>query len=213
MATTPSWSEFNPTGAVGTNIVETANIGNCNWKNIDDTSTAFNLSAIPAGNPSFWKIQCLKLSNAGASASVYGLTYTISTATGTGTGGANAWTVIAAVPITTASPFLKLNGSTAATLTGGTGFVIQNPMPTSGTTLPGGWGQTTYTPAVSPNTGPFLITPNAAPNAGSPATVAGAGGVLYATTLYTQLLTTTNALPGQINSGVNLQITATWTES
>ena len=205
MATTPSWTEFN-----GSGFIATAAVGSCNRKNIDDaTTTAYNLSPIPASNPSMWKIQSLTLLNSsGAGMSVYGLSYFISTAIGP----SSTWTVVAAVP-GTGSQTYRANGGTASLLSASTpttGFTVAT-MPTSAGTLLGNWGGTSYTASSTPSTGPFatpITTATTAGGAGAAVSIAN-GATLYATALYTQLTTQAGAAAGAIGS---LQITATWTE-
>ena len=204
MATTPSWSEFNGSGFTGPTTVT-----NCNWKNVDDTSTAFGTSPIPASNPSMWKIQSLTLLNSsGAGMSVYGLSYFINTAVGP----SSTWTVVAAVP-GTGSQTYRANGVTASLLSGSTpttGFTVAT-MPTSAGTLLGNWGSGSYSANSTPSTGPFatpITTATTAGGSGSAVSIAN-GATLYATALYTQLTTTGGAAAGAIGS---LQITATWTE-
>jgi hypothetical protein len=55
MASTQTFSEGNGASA-GT---ETASRAEMNWKNIDDSTTAYSSSVISAGNNSFWKYQAL----------------------------------------------------------------------------------------------------------------------------------------------------------
>jgi hypothetical protein len=54
-ASSQSWSEFN--GASGGTVVTARTDGN--WKNIDDSTTAYSASPITAGNNSFFKQQAL----------------------------------------------------------------------------------------------------------------------------------------------------------
>lgn len=56
MASSQTWSEGNGTNA-GT---ETGSRSECNWKNIDDSTTAYSSSPITAGNNSFTKYQAVK---------------------------------------------------------------------------------------------------------------------------------------------------------
>lgn len=55
MASTQTWSEYNGVGQT-----ETASRTEMNWKNIDDSTTAYSSSVITAGNNSFTKYQALK---------------------------------------------------------------------------------------------------------------------------------------------------------
>lgn len=71
MASTQTWSEFNGTSA-GT---ETTSRAETNWKNIDDSTTAYSSSPVTAGNNSFGKYQALKYG--GSWNSLSALTYKI----------------------------------------------------------------------------------------------------------------------------------------
>ncbi|MDL2342320.1 MAG: hypothetical protein QFB87_04565 [Patescibacteria group bacterium] len=82
MASTQTWSEYNGAGST-----ETASRAEVNWKNIDDSTTAYTASPItvPAAGTqySFAKVQALKF--AGTWNSLSALTYKVSTAApGTG---------------------------------------------------------------------------------------------------------------------------------
>jgi len=70
MASTQTWSEYNGAGQT-----ETASRSECNWKNIDDSTTAYTSSPVTAGNNSFTKYQALKFG--GTWNSLSALTYKI----------------------------------------------------------------------------------------------------------------------------------------
>lgn len=55
MASTQTFSEYNGAGAT-----ETTSRADCNWKNIDDSTTVYSSSVITAGNNSFGKYQAIK---------------------------------------------------------------------------------------------------------------------------------------------------------
>jgi len=79
MASTQTWSEGNSTNAA----TETGSRAECNWKNIDDSTTAYSSSPITAGNNSFHKVQALKF--AGTFNTLSALSFYASTAApGTG---------------------------------------------------------------------------------------------------------------------------------
>jgi len=79
MASTQTWSEGNGTNAA----TQTDNRTECNWKNIDDSTTAYTSAPITAGNASFTKYQAIKF--AGTYNSLSAGTYKVSTnAPGTG---------------------------------------------------------------------------------------------------------------------------------
>lgn len=71
MASTQTWSEGN--GA--TAATETTGRTDANWKNIDDSTTAYSSSPITAGNNSFGKYQAIKF--AGTYNTLSSLTYKI----------------------------------------------------------------------------------------------------------------------------------------
>lgn len=71
MPSTQSWSEYNGAGAT-----ETANRTEANWKNIDDSTTAYTASPVVAPGNSFAKVQALKF--AGTWNSLSALTYKVS---------------------------------------------------------------------------------------------------------------------------------------
>lgn len=70
MAATANWSEYNTAGAT-----ETANRAECDWKIIDNSTTAYNLSTIPHGTNSMTKYQALKMT--GTWTALSGLTFQI----------------------------------------------------------------------------------------------------------------------------------------
>lgn len=109
MASTQTWSEGNGTNA-GT---ETTGRTEANWKNIDDSTTAYSSSVITAGNNSFSKYQAIKY--AGTFNSLSSLTYKVSTAT-PGTGLSVVASVIAAA--TPATPTATATGDAAASTVG-----------------------------------------------------------------------------------------------
>lgn len=116
MASTQTWSEGNGTNA-GT---ETTSRTDANWKNIDDSTTAYSSSPITAGNNSFSKYQAIKFG--GTFNTLSSLTYKVSSnAPGTGL------SVVAAV-ITAASPATPTTtatGDSAASTTGTSANFIQ----------------------------------------------------------------------------------------
>jgi hypothetical protein len=59
MAVTFFWAEDNgaSTGSPAKGTSRTVNVSNVNWKNVDDTTTAYSSSPISAGNNSFDKFQ------------------------------------------------------------------------------------------------------------------------------------------------------------
>lgn len=107
MASTQTWSEGNSTNAA----TETTSRAECNWKNIDDSTTAYSSSVITAGANSFSKYQAIKF--AGTYSLLSTLTYKVSTnAPGTGLTVAGAVVTAGVTPTTTAT------GDGAASTTG-----------------------------------------------------------------------------------------------
>jgi hypothetical protein len=107
MASTQTWSEGNGASA-GT---ETASRAEANWKNIDDSTTAYTASPITAGNNSFVKVQMVKFG--GTWNSLSALTYKVSSAApGTGL------SVVAAVLTAGVTPSAASSGYSAASTTG-----------------------------------------------------------------------------------------------
>lgn len=107
MASTQTWSEFNSTNAA----TETGSRSEANWKNIDDSTTAYSSSVIAAGSNSFTKYQAVKF--AGTWNSLSALTYKVSTAApGTGL------SVVAAVVTSGTTPSASASGDSAASTSG-----------------------------------------------------------------------------------------------
>lgn len=107
MASTQTWSEGNGTGAA----TETTSRADCNWKNVDDSTTAYSSSPITAGNNSFTKYQAIKF--AGTYNTLSSLTYKVSSnAPGTGL------SVVAAVVTSGTTPATTASGDGAASTTG-----------------------------------------------------------------------------------------------
>lgn len=107
MASTQTWSEGNGANAA----TETASRTEANWKNIDDSTTAYSSSPITAGNNSFTKYQMVKF--AGTWNSLSALTYKVSTAApGTGL------SVVASVVTSGTTPATTASGDAAASTTG-----------------------------------------------------------------------------------------------
>jgi hypothetical protein len=111
MASTQTWTEGN-----GTNCgTSTPNRTEANWKNIDDSTTAYSAAGgiITAGNNSFDKVQAILY--AGTFNSLSSLTYKVST-TAPGTGLTVVGSVISASPRT---PATTATGDTTTNLTTG----------------------------------------------------------------------------------------------
>lgn len=109
MASTQTWSEGNGANA-GT---ETTNRTDCNYKNVDDSTTAYSSSPITAGNNSFSKYQAIKFG--GTFNTLSSLSYKISSnapATGISIVGS---VITAASP---ASPSTTATGDSAMSTTG-----------------------------------------------------------------------------------------------
>lgn len=117
MASTQTWSEGNGTNA-GT---ETGSRGEVNWKNIDDSTTAYSSSPITAGQNSFTKYQAIKY--AGTFNSLSSLSYYASTsapldnASGAGNLTVTGKVITAASP---ATPSTSASGDSAIATSAGT---------------------------------------------------------------------------------------------
>ncbi len=99
MASTQTWSEYNGTSG---SQVETGSRSEINFKNVDDSTTAYSSSPITAGNNSFGKYQALKF--AGTWNSLSALTYKVSNnAPATGVSIVGAVVTAYATPSTTAT--------------------------------------------------------------------------------------------------------------
>jgi hypothetical protein len=109
MASTQTWSEGNGTNA-GT---ETTSRAEANWKNVDDSTTAYSSSPITAGNNSFTKYQAIKFG--GTYNTLSSLSYFGSTAApGTGL------TVKAAVVTSGTTPSTTASGDSNIATSAGT---------------------------------------------------------------------------------------------
>lgn len=107
MASTQTWSEGNGTNA-GT---ETASRTECNWKNVDDSTTAYSSSPVTAGNNSFTKYQAIKFG--GTYNTLSALTYKIdNNAPATGI------SIVGSVVSTGTTPSTTASGDSAMSTTG-----------------------------------------------------------------------------------------------
>jgi len=107
MASTQTWSEGNGANAA----TETTSRAEANWKNIDDSTTAYSSSPITAGNNSFTKYQMLKY--AGTWNSLSALTYKVSS-----NAPATGCSVVAAVVTAGTTPSASASGDSAASTSG-----------------------------------------------------------------------------------------------
>lgn len=73
MASTQTWSEGNGTNA----SIETSSRNECNWKNIDDSTSLYSSYPITAGNNSYSKYQAIKFG--GTYNTLSSLNYKVST--------------------------------------------------------------------------------------------------------------------------------------
>lgn len=106
MASTQTWSEYNGAGQT-----ETGSRTECNWKNIDDSTTAYSSQPITAGNNSFTKYQALKF--AGTWNSLSSLTYKIdNNAPQTGV------SIVGAIVTAYTTPATAASGDSAMSTTG-----------------------------------------------------------------------------------------------
>lgn len=129
MASTQTWSEFNGASAA----TETTSRAEANWKNIDDSTTAYSSSPITAGNNSFTKYQALKFGGTYNLLSAF--TYKVSS-----NAPATGCSVVAAVVTSGTTPSTTASGDAAAS-TSGTSANFNN------NTTPYGAGTSTYSTA------------------------------------------------------------------
>ncbi len=106
MASTQTWSEYNGAGQT-----ETGARSECNWKNIDDSTTLYSSAPIAAGNNSYSKYQALKF--AGTWNQLSSLTYKVSSAAP-----ATGITVAGAVVTAYITPATTATGDGAASTSG-----------------------------------------------------------------------------------------------
>lgn len=140
MASTQTWTEYNNVATVAT---ETGARGESNWKNIDDSTTAYSASPVPAGANSFGKYQALKFAGTWNSLSV--LTYKIdNNAPATGV------TIVGAVVSAWTAPATSATGDSAMSTTGA---AVQ-------------FGTSAFTPLANPTTGPFSTAGGSSTTAG-----------------------------------------------
>jgi len=107
MASTQTWSEGNGTNAA----TQTNDRTECNWKNIDDSTTAYSSAPITAGNNSYGKYQAIKF--AGSYNSLSSGTYKVSSNTP-----ATGLEVRAAVVTSGTTPATTATGDALASTTG-----------------------------------------------------------------------------------------------
>ncbi|HEY0109553.1 MAG TPA: hypothetical protein VGB67_08000, partial [Fibrella sp.] len=118
MATTQSWTEYNGTNAA----TATASRSEANWKNIDDSTSAYSSFPITAGNNSFDKNQAIVF--AGTYNSLSALTYKVSSnAPATGA------SVVASVRTSGVTPSTAATGDAAASTTGTAANFVGNSTP------------------------------------------------------------------------------------
>lgn len=164
MATTQTWSEYN-----GSTYTETGSRTDCNWKNIDDSTTAYGSSPITVPTSgtaySYPKHQAIKFG--GTYASISALTYKVSSAA-PGTGVALNASVLTSQPTqgTAGAPNSNANTTDSAASTTGTSANLVSSTSAYGagtasyTTAGGVYGQVYRTQlAVGTTAGPGDITP------------------------------------------------------
>lgn len=109
MASTQTWSEFNGASAA----TETTSRTEDNWKNIDDSTTAYSASPVPANANSFTKYQALKFGVGTGWNSLSALTYKVSSnAPATGV------SIVASVVTAGTTPAITASGDAAASTSG-----------------------------------------------------------------------------------------------
>lgn len=157
MASTQTWSEYNGAGQT-----ETASRAEMNWKNIDDSTTAYSAQPVTAGNNSFGKYQALKFAgtwnslsaltykvdnNAPATGiSIVGSVVTSYTTPATSATGDSAMST-SALPANFNSSTTPFGAGTSSTTAGGTMYAnaLRTQLQTTSSTAPGDIGQRTFT--------------------------------------------------------------------
>lgn len=183
MPSTQTWSEGNGANA-GT---ETTSRGESNWKNIDDSTTAYSSSPVVAGTNSFHKVQAVKF--AGTFNTLSSLSFYANTAQPLDAASSSANTRVKASILSSTTGATPSTTAIAGAYNNSTGDI-----PTSAGTLTANFVATsTWTSAFA---------------AGTATLTASAAG--YSQPLRTQLLTGPSCAPGDI---ATVTITASWTES
>lgn len=132
MASSQTWSEYNGSGGT----TETASRSEANFKNIDDSTTAYSSSPITAGNNSFNKVQALKFG--GTWNSLSALTYKIDNnapATGISIVGSVVTTAATASTTATGDSALSTSGISANFNTSSSPFGTGTSSTTAGGTM------------------------------------------------------------------------------
>jgi len=129
MASTYSWTEYNGTNAANA----TGTRGEANWKNIDDSATAYTGSPITAGSHSYTKYQAIVF--AGTWNTLSALTYKVSTNAPLDSASASSkLTVVASVVTSGTTPSTSPSGDSAASTSGTSANFSNSSTPyTSGT--------------------------------------------------------------------------------
>lgn len=140
MASTYSWTEYNGSGAANA----TTTRGEANWKNIDDSTTAYTGFPITAGSNSYTKYQAIVF--AGTWNTLSALTYKVSTATPLDSASASAkLAVVASVVTSGTTPSASPSGDSAASTSGTSANFSNSSTPyTAGTTSTSAGGGTMY---------------------------------------------------------------------
>lgn len=183
MASTQTWSEGNGSNA-GT---ETTSRAESNWKNIDDSTTAYSSSPITAGSNSYHKVQAVKFG--GTFNTLSSLSFYANTAQPADSASSTANTRVKASVLTSTTGATPATAAIAGAYNNSTGDI-----PTSAGSLTANFVATgTWASAFA---------------AGTATLTSSTAG--YSQPLRTQLLTGASAAPGDISS---VTITASWTES
>lgn len=145
MAATFGFSEDNGALTSGHGTTRTNNVTNCNWKNIDDCTTAYSSSPIVAGNNSFTKYQYGQFS--GTYNEILNCKWSANTNVTMASGLTLVGTVTStyATPSTTANAALTTNFNSAVAIGSGLTVLLgADPSTASASTLATGGGYTQY---------------------------------------------------------------------
>ena len=142
MASTYSWTEYNGSGAANA----TTTRGEANWKNIDDSTTAYTSYPITAGSNSYTKYQAIVF--AGTWNTLSALSYRVSTNAPLDSASASSkLTVVASVVTSGTTPSASTSNDLAAATSAGistANFSNSSTPYTAGTTSTSAGGGTMY---------------------------------------------------------------------
>lgn len=172
MAATHAFKEDNGTLASGRGTTTAVTVTNVNWKNIDDTTTAYSSSPITAGNNSFTKYQYSDLS--GTFNSVGTMLFSANVVNTTGAAGsalATGLTLKGVVTATYATPSASTNAALTTSYTAGGPAVGSGATVLLGTTGPNNAASASISAAGQSQYFPTQLQTSSAASAGDISTI------------------------------------------